>query len=80
MANTITYTENDRVFIINDMKDYISQSHPIEREAYQREFQRIENSDFLGLVNSGIFHDAIGKIVCHRITDYGLEVDVLTDY
>jgi hypothetical protein len=32
------------------------------------------------LVNSGIFLDAIGKIVCHRMTDCGLEVDVLTDY
>lgn len=80
MANTITYTENDRVFIINDIKDYINQCHPTEREAYQRELKRIENSDFLGLVNSCCFHDAIGKIVCHRMTDYGLEVDVITEY
>ena len=80
MANTITYTENDRVFIINDIKDYISQSHPTEREAYQRELKRIENEALLDIVYSGVFHDAIGKVVCHRMTDYGLEVDVLTDY
>ena len=80
MANTITYTENDRAFIINDMKDYISQSHPMEREAYQREFQRIENGAFLDLVYSGIFHDAVGKVVCHRMTDNTFEVDVITDY
>lgn len=80
MANTTTYTENDRAFILNDIKDYISQSHPMEREAYQRELQRIENGAFLDLVYSGVFHDAVGKVVCHRMTDYGLEVDVVTDY
>jgi hypothetical protein len=80
MANTITYTENDRAFILSDIKCYIDQSHPIEREAYQRELQRIENGAFLDLVYSGVFHDAVGKVVCHRMTDYGFEVDVLTDY
>ena len=80
MANTITYTENDRAFILSDIKGYINQSYPIEREAYQRELQRIEDGAFLDIVYSGVFHDAVGKVVCHRMTDYGLEVDVLTDY
>jgi hypothetical protein len=80
MANTITYTENDRVFILSDIKGSIDQSHPIEREAYQRELQRVENGAFLDLVYSGVFHDAVGKVVCHRMTDNTFEVDVLTDY
>jgi hypothetical protein len=80
MANTITYTENDRAFILSDIKGYIKQSYPMEREAYERELQRIEDGAFLDLVYSGVFHDAVGKVVCHRMTDYGFEVDVSTDY
>jgi hypothetical protein len=70
------YYKNDVDLIINECKNYIVQCEDInEKKEYQDELKRVSN-DFYELVNSGIFHDAIGKVVNYT-NNY---VDVITEY
>jgi hypothetical protein len=70
------YYKNDVNLIINECKNYIAQcENDNERNEYQDELKRVSN-DFYELVNSAIFHDAIGKVVNHT-SNY---VDVTTEY
>lgn len=70
------YYKNDVNLIINECKNYIAQCEDInEKKEYQDELKRVSN-DFYELVNSGVFHDAIGKVVNYT-NNY---VDVITEY
>ena len=77
-----TYYKSDLANIIEMCQDYIDQSNKQEQEAYQRDLNNV-CGDFGKLVESGIFHDAIGKVVVKKLTAYGnecLEVGVTTEY
>ena len=56
-------------------QNYIDQCNKYEQEAYQQELNDV-CGDFNDLINSGIFHDAIGKIV----NIYSNKVEVTTEY
>ena len=70
-----TYHKTDLANIIEMCQDYIDQSSPAEQPAYQTELNEV-CGDFYRLTNSGIFHDAIGKVIDR--TAY--MVVVTTDY
>ena len=61
-----TIYKSDLPFIIEECQDYIDQSTKQEQEAYQQELNDV-CGDFSKLVESGIFHDAIGKVIKKNI-------------
>ena len=77
-----TYYKSDLPYIVEDCQDYINQCLSYEQDAYQQELNDV-CGDFGKLVDSGIFHDAIGKVVVKKLTADGnecLEVGVTTEY
>lgn len=55
------YYESDLAEIIDGIRDYIDQNEDAEQnEQYYAELAKVEN-DFCALVESGVFHDAMGK-------------------
>ena len=70
-----TYYKTDLANIIEECQNYIDQSSKEEQELYQTELNEV-CGDFYRLTNSGIFHDAIGKVIDR--TPY--TVVVTTDY
>lgn len=73
------YTTNDHKKIIDDIRGYIEQTTIEEQKQYIKELNDVKD-DFIALVNSGIFHDAIGKVkniqkVCGKPI-----VEVVTEY
>ena len=77
-----TYYKSDLPYIVEDCQDYIDQCCGFEQEMYQIELDEV-CGDFSKLVDSGIFHDAIGKVVVKKLTANGnecLEVGVTTEY
>ena len=79
---TYYYYKSDLPYIVEDCQDYIDQCNKQEQEAYQQELNDV-CGDFSKLVESGIFHNAIGKVVVKKLTANGnecLEVGVTTEY
>ena len=77
-----TYYKSDLANIIEMCQDYIDQCNKQEQEIYQQELNDV-CGDFVSLTASGIFHDAIGKVVVKKLTANGnecLEVGVTTEY
>lgn len=56
----VLYYANEMESIVEDVKDYISQCSTEEQTAYNAELAKVE-TDFVALVESGVFHDACGK-------------------
>ena len=77
-----TYYKSDLPYIIEDCQNYIDQCNKQEQEIYQQELNQTCD-DFSKLVDSGIFHDAVGKVVVKKLTANGnecLEIGVTTEY
>ena len=76
-----TIYKSDLPFIIEECVDYIDQcDSKAERTAYQEELNEV-CGDFNNLVESGVFHDAIGKVVNKRVSNgHCLAVEVVTEY
>ena len=71
-----TYFKSDLSTIIEECQDYIDQlDSKEEQQIYQEELNSVV-SDFSRIVESGIFHDAIGKVV----NKTNISVDVITEY
>lgn len=57
------FSKQDLISIVSACQSYIDQTDNIDdKENYQAELDKVA-CDFAELVNSGIFHDAIGKVV-----------------
>ena len=74
---TKAYYKADLAEIIEMCQDYIDQCNKQEQEAYQQELNDV-CGDFSKLVESGIFHDAIGKVI--NISPNAIAVMVVTEY
>lgn len=77
-----TIYKSDLPFIIEECQSYIDQCLSYEQDAYQTELNQV-CGHFGQLVDSGIFHDAIGKVAVKKFTANGedcLEVGVTTEY
>ena len=75
-----TYTDNDMEEVIADIESYIEQTEDInEREEYKRELEEVKGK-WSKLVNSGVFHDAIGQVVKKDCYGTILAVEVVTEY
>lgn len=71
-----TYFKSDLSTIIEECQDYIDQlDSKEEQQCYQNELNEV-CGNFYHLTNSGIFHDAIGKVV----NKTNISVDVITEY
>lgn len=70
-----TFKKTDLTNIVVMCQDYIDQTDKQEQVDYQAELNEVA-CDFDELTNSGIFHDAIGKVVS-KTTDV---VVVTTEY
>ena len=76
-----TYYKSDLANIIEMCQDYIDQCNNQEQEAYQQELNQV-CGNFVDLTASGIFHDAVGKVVNIIVSDSiePLAVEVATEY
>ena len=78
-----TIYKSDLPFIIEECVDYIDQcDSKDERTDYMAELNQV-CGDFIELTNSGIFHDAIGKVVNLIVLNSSKEllaVEVTTEY
>ena len=75
-----TYTDNDMEEVIADIMSYIEQTEDInEREEYKRELEEVKG-EWGKLVESGVFHDAIGQVVKKDCYGTILAVEVVTEY
>ena len=74
------YTELDRINILIEIEDYIEQCpSEQEKQEYRKELYEVKD-DFLALCESGVFHDAMGKVV-NAFEHWGkLAVEVETEY
>ena len=48
--------------LVEQCQDYIDSSNPSEQKIYQDELDKV-SKDWSKFIQSGIFHDAIGKVV-----------------
>ena len=72
----IIYTSNDMDLILSDIQSYIEQtSDENERIQYTNELNETKDN-WDSLIESGIFHDAIGKVVNKKSN----EVEVAIEY
>lgn len=69
------YYKTDLANIIEQCQDFIDQSSKKEQEPYQTELNEV-CGDFYRLTNSGVFHDAIGKVIDRTV----YSVVVTTEY
>jgi hypothetical protein len=75
-----TYTDNDMEEVIADIMSYIEQTDDTnEREEYKRELEEVKG-EWGKLVDSGVFHDAIGQVVKKDCYGTILAVEVVTEY
>lgn len=75
-----TYTDNDMEEVIADIMSYIEQTEDTnEREEYKRELEEVKG-EWGKLVDSGVFHDAIGQVVKKDCYGTILAVEVVTEY
>ena len=75
-----TYTDNDMEEVIADIMSYIEQTEDTnEREEYKRELEEVKG-EWSKLVDSGVFHDAIGQVVKKDCYGTILAVEVVTEY
>ena len=75
-----TYTDNDMEEVIADIMSYIEQTEDTnEREEYKRELEEVKG-EWSKLVDSGVFHDAIGQVVKKECYGTILAVEVVTEY
>jgi hypothetical protein len=75
-----TYTDNDMEEVIADIESYIEQTEDTnEREEYKRELEEVKG-EWGKLVDSGVFHDAIGQVVKKDCYGTILAVEVVTEY
>lgn len=75
-----TYTDNDMEEVIADIESYIEQTEDTnEREEYKRELEEVKDR-WSKLVDSGVFHDAIGQVVKKDCYGGCLAVEVVTEY
>ena len=75
-----TYTDNDMEEVLADIESYIEQTEDTnEREEYKRELEEVKG-EWGKLVDSGIFHDAIGQVVKKDCYGTILAVEVVTEY
>ena len=76
----LTYNKSDKETIITDILSYIEQTPDSnERDNYMSELNEVKNNWYM-LVASGVFHDAIGKVVNRKFNGAELEVEVITEY
>lgn len=75
----VLYTYYDVPDIIESIEDYISQCDAVEQEAYYVELNAVRY-DFYKLVESGVFHDAIGKTLNVREIWGNPTAEVETEY
>lgn len=72
----LIFTESDIETLREEIQAYMNQMPDCEELAeYKREVEEVKN-DWAKLVDSGIFHDAIGKVVRKD----GSTVEVVTEY
>lgn len=78
---TTLYYESDIETIIADIADYVNQSDDTisQKNAYLSELEEFKN-DFEGLVQSGVFHDACGKVLSIFEHSGELVAEVNTEY
>lgn len=75
-----TYTDNDMEEVIADIMSYIEQTEDTnEREEYKRELEEVKG-EWSKLVDSGVFHDAIGQVAKKDCYGTILAVEVVTEY
>ena len=75
-----TYTDNDMEEVIADIMSYIEQTEDTnEKEEYKRELEEVKG-EWGKLVDSGVFHDAIGQVVKKNCYGTILAVEVVTEY
>lgn len=73
-------TDSERQAVLADINAYILQTENAnERACYQQELYEV-GDDWVKLVNSGVFHDAIGKVAGIYKCDKGYAVDIITKY
>ena len=72
----IIYTSNDMDSILSDIQSYIEQtSDENEKIQYTNELNETKNN-WDSLIETGVFHDAIGKVVNKKSN----EVEVAVEY
>ena len=72
----IIYTSNDMDLILSDIQSYFEQtSDENERIQYTNDLYETKN-DWNKLIETGVFHDAIGKVVNKKSN----EVEVAIEY
>ena len=78
---TTLYYESDMDIIIADIKDYVNQSDDTisQKNTYLNELEEFKD-DFEGLVYSGVFHDACGKVLNVYTLSCELVAEVETEY
>lgn len=79
---TIKYgnSKSYRVELINsEIMPYIEQSDREEQIAYMEELNKVKNN-WCKLIHSGIYHDAIGKVVDAQFSASLIVVKVETEY
>lgn len=71
--------ESDLDMVVEEIEDYIAQSDPDQQEEYRRELNEARG-DLSSLAATGVFLDAVGKVVdaCER--NRQLVVIVKTEY
>jgi hypothetical protein len=75
-----TYTDNNMEEVIADIMSYIEQTEDTnEKEEYKRELEEVKG-EWGKLVDSGVFHDAIGQVVKKDCYGTILAVEVVTEY
>lgn len=75
-----TYTDNDMEEVVADIMSYIEQTDDLNEKAeYERELEEVKES-WAKLVDSGVFHDAIGQVVKKDCYGTILAVEVVTEY
>ena len=77
----LKFTEIDKDVIITEIESYINQCPSlVERLEYRTELKSVKDN-FSALYNSGVFHDAIGKVVdVYTVKNDILAVEVETEY
>ena len=74
------FTNSDIETLREEIQAYMKQMPDCEELAeYKREMEEVKN-DWAKLVDTGIFHDAIGKVVDKNCCGCCLVVKVVTEY
>ena len=76
----VLYYESEITEIVENITDYVQQTDSAEeREQYTEELAQVKDN-FLNLVESGVFHDAMGKTI-NVFENFGqLVAEVETEY